>query len=232
MNIISIFFVVSGILLSIFVYFDARKRPQPMLIMRIVWPLTMLWASWVGLIAYFWFGREKSIIETMGMMPGMSGRMSMQGGMDMDSIQIPKPKWQGIALSTLHCGAGCVMADIIGETTSGIFGLTMMSGWGLDYILALVCGVFFQYMAISEMEKVTIKKTLVRAVKSDLLSLSAWQVGMYGFMWVYFSYFSLTGFNRASFEFSFVMQLAMITGFIFSYPMNMLLIKMGLKNSM
>lgn len=229
MNSIAIFFLASGVLLSIFVYVDTKKHKQSMPIMAIVWPLTMLWASWIGLAAYLSFGRPKGSITPMV----MDKNMSMDSdGMMMGDMQTKKPKWQGIALSTLHCGAGCVLADIIGETLAGILGFTIIAGWVLDYILALIFGVYFQYMAIQQMGKVTLKMAINKAIKSDFLSLTAWQIGMYGFMGIYLIHFTGGSISKASFEFWFIMQIAMITGFIASYPMNILLIKKGLKHVM
>lgn len=217
MNIITSFFILSGILLSILVYIDTRKHKQSMRIMGIVWPLTMLWASWIGLIAYISFGRQKHKAEPM----------------DMDhKMDMPHSKWQGIALSTLHCGAGCTLADIIGESITAGLGLSLITGWSMDYVLALMIGVYFQYMAIQQMGRLSPKMAIGRALKSDILSLTAWQVGMYGFMAIYLTCFSESVINRASSEFWFVMQLAMIAGFILSYPMNILLIKIGLKHAM
>ena len=217
------FFVLSGILLCILVFIDTRKYKQSMPIMNIVWALTMLWSSWIGLIAYISFGRQKQTP-----MP-MNSNMDMSNG---DMMMPKKHKWQGVALSTLHCGAGCTLADIIGESITSGLGLSLTIGWSLDYILALIIGVYFQYTAIQQMGKVKPKIAINRALKSDVLSLTAWQVGMYGFMAIYLAYFATGEIDRTSSEFWFAMQLAMMAGFIFSYPMNILLIKIGLKHSM
>lgn len=205
-----------------------------MRIMGIVWTLTMLWASWLGFLAYMAFGRQKCKMETMQMDSKMDmshGDMKMTDGkMEMGS---KKPKWQGVALSTLHCGAGCALADIIGEHISGRIGLSLVAGWSLDYALALIIGVYFQYTAIQQMGKVAPKVAIGRALKSDILSLTAWQVGMYGFMSIYyFTGLSEGRVDRTSSEFWAVMQMAMMAGFILAYPMNILLIKMGLKHAM
>jgi len=232
MNIIAIFFLVSGILLSIFVYFDTKKHKQSMPIMRIIWTLTMLWSSWIGLGAYLSFGRQKDTLKPMMNMDNNNmSSMSMDNGTMTGAMPSKKAKWQSITLSTLHCGAGCVLADIIGETLAGILGVAIITGWSIDYMFALIFGVYFQYMAIKQMGKVTLKMAIDKAIKADFLSLTAWQIGMYGFMGIYIQY-SATSVNRASVEFWFIMQLAMIAGFIVSYPMNILLIKIGLKNAM
>jgi hypothetical protein len=58
---------------------------------------------------------------------------------------------------------------------------------------------------------------MVAAFKADTLSLSAWQIGMYGFMAI--AYFVISvGFGATlevnSFEFWFMMKIAMIAGFL------------------
>ena len=56
-----------------------------------------------------------------------------------------RPKWQSVVLSTLHCGAGCTLADLIGESflyfvPVAIGGSAVVGGWALDYALALCIG--------------------------------------------------------------------------------------------
>lgn len=229
MNNIAGFFILSGVILTFLVYIDTRRYRQPMRIMGIVWPLTMLWSSWVGLVAYLWFGRAKSKMGSMD----MSKESNMDSNMDMSKMKMDgsKPKWQGVALSALHCGAGCTLADIIGESISGGMALSIYTGWILDFILALAIGVYFQYMAIQQMGRIKTRAAIGRALKIDFLSLTAWQVGMYGFMAIYIFCFG-GAVNRLSFEFWFVMQFAMLAGFMLSYPMNIFLIRIGLKKAM
>lgn len=64
-----------------------------------------------------------------------------------------RPQWQSITLSALHCGAGCTLADIIGEWFTywvplQIGGSLIAGSWALDFVLALILGVFFQFIAI------------------------------------------------------------------------------------
>ena len=75
---------------------------------------------------------------------------------------------------------------------------------------------------------------IVAALKADTFSLTAWQVGMYGFMALAYFYFfrTLIGVTLATNtpEFWFMMQLAMLCGFVTSYPVNWWLIQAGLKD--
>lgn len=230
MEIVSCIFVLTGILSAIIIYIDIKNNPQQMRIMNTVWILTAFWASLIGLIAYFSFGRE--IKKKNDMDVNMS--MNMPG-----MLMTKHKKWQSVALSTLHCGAGCTLADIIGEififfVPIYIFGYTIFGSWVISYVLALIIGIYFQYVAIKEMNpNLSLGNAIIKASKADILSLTAWQVGMYGWSAIMgFVILKSNFYHFNSWGFWFSMQVAMIFGFITAYPMNILLIKWGLKKGM
>ena len=152
LSLISGFLCASVILFSIFPY-----RRQPMKIMEAVWPLTGLWAGWIGLWAYFRIGIYRNTLPKMDMKKRVSpqdglSESSRMAEMKMEKTEMNMPshsRWQTVALSTLHCGAGCTLADIIGEWFTffvplSIGGSFIAGQWTLDYLLALIIGVFFQ----------------------------------------------------------------------------------------
>ncbi len=77
---------------------------------------------------------------------------------------------------------------------------------------------------------------IVAALKADTLSLISWQVGMYGFMALaQFAVLPALGAPRATVdtvEFWFVMQVAMVAGFVTAYPVNWWLVSAGIKERM
>ena len=178
-------------------------------------------------------------MENMGETAGMPG-MAMPGMRNMAEAEMPgRPKWESAVLSTLHCGAGCTLADLVGEwfmyfVPIAVGGSLLAGAWIADYILALVFGIGFQYAAIRGMERTLGRGTaLRRAAKADILSLTAWQAGMYG--WMAVAIFGLNGgmpLPRTSFVFWFMMQIAMACGFLVALPVNVLLIKAGIKKGM
>jgi len=92
-----------------------------------------------------------------------------------------------VALGVTHCGAGCTLADIVAEWTLFVFPLTLFGmkifgAWTVDYFVALVFGIVFQYFTIAPMRELSLGPGLAQAAKADFLSLTAWQVGMYGWM--------------------------------------------------
>ena len=183
-------------------------------------------------------------------MPGMTNGTKMSGtagprGMEgMDGMSdLPgmkgRPRWQPVVLSTLHCGAGCTLADIVGEwflffVPVAIGGSILAGTWVVDYLLALAFGIGFQYAAIRGMERTLPRgEAIRRAAKADILSLTAWQAGMYG--WMAVAIFALNGgeaMPRTSFVFWFTMQVAMACGFLVALPVNILLIRAGIKKGM
>ena len=181
LNLIAVFLVCSGIGIAVHIAIDLTHRPQSMKIMNVVWILSALWGSYLALWAYNKFGRSSPMkAEDDGMKMDMSGMkdmsdmkgmdmsgmkdnmemdMAMQGEMSMQGMQ--RPYWQSVALSALHCGAGCTLADIIGEWFTNyvpvtVAGSQLFGNWVLDFILALMIGVYFQFYAIREMEKISV----------------------------------------------------------------------------
>lgn len=220
-----------GIGSSLFIVIDMRARqPQLMAVMRAVWPINALWAGPFGIWAYWKIGRMGPVAHNSASAPQTAP--AKFGGMDM----APRAFWQSIVAGTFHCGAGCSLADLIGPilfraAPFAVAASLVFGEWTLDYLIALLIGVTFQYAAISPMLQQTGPRIWWRALKIDFLSLTAWQVGMYGWMaLVIFVWFGPISPMRI--EFWFMMQLAMACGFFTSYPMNWWLVKAGIKTAM
>ena len=103
-------------------------------------------------------------------------------------------------------------------------------------VIAFVVGIAFQYAAIAPMRGFGWRDGLVAALKADTLSITAWQVGMYGVMaLLQFAVLPAVLGGRLAVttpEFWVAMQLAMVAGFVCSYPVNALLVRWGLKEAM
>jgi hypothetical protein len=147
-----------------------------------------------------------------------------------------KPFAVDVALAATHCGAGCCLGDIVAEwivffIPLVLFGQKAFGTWVLDYAFAFLFGIAFQYFTIKPMQNLSAGKGLVAAVKADALSLTAWQLGMYG--WMAIVIFALIGeIPKTNPVFWFMMQIAMIAGFLTSYPANWWLLKKGVKERM
>jgi hypothetical protein len=106
------------------------------------------------------------------------------------------------------------------------------SAWVYDFVAAFILGIGFQYFTIKPMRQVSTVEGLKAALKADTLSLSAWQIGMYG--WMAIATFLLFGreLRPSSVVFWFMMQIGMIAGFLTSYPINWWLLRTGVKEAM
>jgi hypothetical protein len=95
---------------------------------------------------------------------------------------------------------------------------------------------YFQYFTIAPMRGLSVGRGILAAMKADTLSLTAWQIGMYGYMAIAYFLIFQQGFGTKlevnSFGFWFMMQIAMFFGFATSYPVNWWLIRCGLKEEM
>ena len=218
---LAIISLIGSFLLAITIATHVSHHRQHTAIMNVVWPVSALY----GGVFVFWFyarhGRAHS--------------------------QAPFPV--SVVTGTTHCGAGCTLGDIIAEWLClavpaialwlgwhSIFDEKMFAVWIVDYIFAFVLGIIFQYCAIAPMRGLGFRDGLVAALKADTLSLTAWQVGMYGFMalaqYLYFRPLLGKMLEVNTFEFWFTMQLAMLCGFLTSYPVNWWLIRSGIKEKM
>jgi len=120
--------------------------------------------------------------DNMHSMNHMGGHMHM--------IDPNRPTWATVLIGVSHCGAGCVLGDLVGEwlvygTGVSINGQTLWPELLIDYAFALLFGIVFQYCSIAPMSGQYGLKTLVRAAKADILSLTAFELGLFGWMVAY-----------------------------------------------
>jgi hypothetical protein len=206
------------------------RHPQKMMVMNLVWPLTALYLSVFGLFAYFRFG---VMAKSRG---HHDGELQPDGKMKMG--QQAEPTLIDAAVSATHCGAGCVLGDIVSEFAvfaSGavIFGSALWASFVWDFVAAWSLGIAFQYFTIVPMRKLSPSEGLMAAVKADTLSIIAFQMGMYGWMLlVHFRMFPQSHLRPDEGVYWLMMQVAMICGFLTSIPMNWWLLKIGWKESM
>jgi hypothetical protein len=228
-----------GFVCALIVAIDLTRHHQHMAIMNIVWPVTALFGGLATVWAYHKYGRLATHARA---------KAATDKGEDPPHKRLtPFPVMVGKGAA--HCGAGCTLGDICAEWLAfgfpaiaialgwqSIFAEKIFAVWVFDYFLAYIFGIVFQYATIAPRRHLGFAQGIWAAVKADTLSLTAWQVGMYGFMALTYFYFfgvligAKLGVN--SVEFWFMMQIAMWCGFATSYPVNWWLIEKGLKAKM
>ena len=143
-----------------------RGYRQHVAIMEVVWPLTALYSGPLGWLAYKRWGRLNSprYVQLTG------------------EPRAGYPFSVSVGISDTHCGAGCALGDAIGEWALFAFGATIAGAalWPeyiADFLLAFVFGIAFQYLAIVQMRRLGFRESLIRALKSDTLSVLTFEVG-------------------------------------------------------
>lgn len=145
---------------------------QQMRVMEWVWPVTALYAGPLAVWGYRRFGLPKS--------PQWREKKDLEE-------PPPSPGWATYAVGVSHCGAGCTIGDIIAASAIFLLGITI-AGQALwaeyigDYVLAVGLGLAFQYFAIAPMRGLSFREGIVAAAKADILSLTAFEVGLFAWM--------------------------------------------------
>ncbi len=216
-TIISWIALIIGLICSLIIVIDVIRHPQMMKIMNVVWPINGWFFGPFALWTYFKWGRLKAKNIKDEDRRGRSAR---------------------VFVSTSHCSAGCTVGDaagvpIVALTGMTVIGSTLFAHFVVEFILAYIFGIVFQFYAIYPMNKEQgIVKSIKAAIKADTLSLIAFEIGMFGWMAIvhYMLFAQPPKPNEASYWF--MMQIAMILGFLTSYPANWILVRKGIKEEM
>jgi Domain of unknown function (DUF4396) len=222
-------------------------RRQPMGVMNFVFPITALYFGPFAL-AFYWRWARAAAGTPMPRM-SMSGAAVSAGMADhagpahVHEPEPPgrpaRPRWVTMAIEVSHCGSGCALGDVISEFVIFALALTI-AGASLgaeyvgDYLAALAFGIVFQYFAIAPMRGLGLKDGLIAAAKADFISLTAFEVGLFGWMAVmaFVLFPAPHQLTPSSAAFWLLMQVGMVIGFATSWPANVWLVKRGIKTPM
>ena len=199
-----------------------RGHRQQMGIMEAVWPITALYYGPVAIWGYRRFGLPKS------------PQWQAEHGLAESPEQ---PSWASVATGVSHCGAGCTLGDLCAEWAvfglgASIIGLSLLPEYIGDYLLALAFGIAFQYLAIAPMRGLGARKGLVEAAKADVLSLTSFEVGLFGWMALMQFVIFPQHINPDRPTYWFLMQVGMVVGYFTAWPANVWLIRRGIKQAM
>lgn len=202
------------------------RRPQRMWIMGVVWPVTALY---MGPFAVYMYRKSLSVLEKKPMEPHMKAVMA--------KYKDAPPTFLQNSIAVFHCGAGCSLGDLIAESIVPGLGLFFAGEFAskliLDFVLAYILGVIFQYFTIAPMRGLSPGRGIVAAVRADTFSIMLFEVGMFAWMAIcWFLLFPAPHLNPGMAVFWFMMQIAMVMGFLTALPANAWLISKGWKEKM
>jgi Domain of unknown function (DUF4396) len=197
-----------------------RGVRQHVRVMEAVWPITALFLGPLGRLAYTRIGRPRVVSRA-----------------EPAYAQEP-PEWHGVFISATHCGAGCALGDLIAEwvvfaAALTIAGVTLWPEYLIDFTLAYAFGIVFQYYAIKPMSDLSARQAIADAMKAETLSIIAFELGMFAWMaLVYFVLFTDPHLNADHAAYWLMMQIAASIGLATSYPVNLWLVRRGIKHAM
>jgi hypothetical protein len=198
-----------------------RGYAQQMAVMNWVWPTTALYFGPLAWWAYRRWGRANS--------PKHQREQQLEPSYG---------EGTSVAIGVSHCGAGCTLGDIIGESVvfaAGwqLLGLALPSEYIADFALAFTLGIAFQYFSIAPMRGLGVRDRIVAALRADTLSLTAFEVGLFGWMAIIqLVLFTSPHLKPDHAAYWFLMQVGMILGFVTAFPVNLWLIRRGWKEKM
>jgi hypothetical protein len=159
LHLLSIVSLTIGAICAVWIVIDEVRDQQNMWIMNLVWPITALYATMLGLAFYFTYGR----LTTKRMTQAAEHAHKMPPSKRLTPFPIMAAK------GTLHCGSGCTLGDILAEWLAftvpivavwfgyqTLFSEKMFAIWVLDYIFAFVFGIAFQYFTIAPMRNLSV----------------------------------------------------------------------------
>jgi hypothetical protein len=221
---------------AVWIMVDEFRSPQKMWIMNVVWPITGLY---MGPLAIWLYWRTRPAMSAAanhgnrGHDAGKAGKKAVQ----QESADEKDPSRLQTTVATFHCGAGCTLGDLLGETLVPAAALFFAGEFGskllIDFFLAYLFGIVFQYFTVAPMRNLGFWDGLKAALRADTISIALFQVGMFGWMiLVRYVLFPAPHLQSADPVFWFMMQIAMVIGFFMSYPANRWLIRKGWKEKM
>jgi hypothetical protein len=210
--------VVAGLYLSVcfccagFIAYDifVNRRRQPMGVMNfVVFPITALYFGPLAVALYWHWGRAARATP-----PPMSANPAMAS---------PTAASVGHGLHMSHRGDD----DMAGPAGAGT-GCAQVPSSEPDR--PWWAAMAFQYFAIAPMRGLGVKDGLIAAAKADCISLTAFEVGLFGWMAVmaFVLFPAPHHLMPSTAAFWLLMQVGMMIGYFTSWPANVWLIKRGI----
>ncbi|MFJ5158168.1 DUF4396 domain-containing protein [Pantoea sp. NPDC088449] len=219
LNQLALPFLVLGGCTALMILKDLFRHPHPVAVMNIIWPLTGLYMPFIGWLAWWYLGRKPSHqLKIALLIPRKMQKTT---------------NWQTIFISTSLTAAACIFGDMM---TIPI--VTLLKHFAITpalWMQAIICvivslfiGLLFQFLAIRQREKHSFYSALLIALKTEVFPVLIYQLGIFFFMALALKFVLAQQINPLLIVFWFMLQLAIMIGFLFSWPANHFLIKRGL----
>jgi hypothetical protein len=210
-----------GLISAVWVFFDeltANKHVSEAL--KIGWPIIISFFSIIGLILYLLTCRPPGIIHK-----------SSDEAQNLHH-EFVNYKWKKVTGSVIHCVAGDGLGIITAMIVARLLGFTFWTEFWYEYAVGFILGWFlFQTWAMHNMGN-SLVISIWKAGRAEFFSMFTVMLGM-GLV-MYFITPAVVGHSPdpSSSAFWGFASLGLLVGFVFTYPMNWLLVSIGWKHGM
>jgi FtsP/CotA-like multicopper oxidase with cupredoxin domain len=143
------------------------------------------------------------------------------------------PLWKQGVGSTVHCVAGDATGIIIAAAITALLGVPMWADLLIEYAAGFLFGLLiFQSLFMRALMGGTYRENVKRSFLPELLSMNLMMAGMAPVMTTLMMGRDMRAMWPGEPLFWFVMSLGVTAGFIVAYPMNVWLVKQGMKHGL
>ncbi|MBY0524733.1 MAG: DUF4396 domain-containing protein [Gemmataceae bacterium] len=144
-----------------------------------------------------------------------------------------RPLWKQALGSTIHCLAGDATGIIVAATATALLGLPMWLDFIVEYVVGFAFGLFlFQALFMKDMMGGSYTKALRHSFLPEWLSMNMVMAGMYPAMVLLMMGRDMRAMEPTELAFWGSMSAAVAIGAATAYPVNVWLVKVGLKHGM
>lgn len=195
-----------------YVAWDAFTDNPEMTVMKWGWVLVTLYLGPLSLILYILTCKEP--------WPGTHE-------------EFVKPLWKQAVGSTIHCVAGDATGIIVAAVITSTLGLPMWIDLIIEYITGFAFGLLiFQSLFMKDMMGGSYLKAVRHSLLPEWLSMNMMMAGMFPVMVTLMMTRDMRAMEPTQLVFWGAMSAAVIFGFITAYPINVWLVRIGLKHGM
>ena len=143
------------------------------------------------------------------------------------------PLWKQGLGSTIHCLAGDATGIIVAATITGLLGLPMGIDFIVEYVVGFGFGLFiFQALFMKDMMGGSYVGAVRQTIVPEWLSMNMVMAGMYPAMAIFMMGRDMRAMEPTYLAFWGAMSGAVLVGLATAYPINVWLVKKGLKHGM
>lgn len=206
-----VWFVLAGLSTAYVAVDQFRNNPEPT-VMKWGFILVTLYMGPFGLLLYVLADKEPS-----------SG----------EHERFTSPLWKQGVGSTIHCVAGDATGIILAAAVTALLGLPMWIDLIVEYFAGFSFGLFiFQSLFMKEMMGGTYWENVRKTFLPEFISMNAMMAGMAPVMSFLMMGRDMRAMEPTELVFWGVMSLGVMVGFVTAYPLNVWMVKRGLKHGL